>query len=404
MKTDHDIEQQLQHCRVHADPDTRQRLRDQLYQQWQQHDRHQGHSHSPWLIRLTIAALILLVVSLSLHLLERNTPLGYALDQTATAVQDIQHFHFHSRTQAGDIDREAWIQYDPKGQLSKIRVNFYQRRIVAVWQGGVTQYWLKDSNDLAIFRDQHYTDKMLYFAYRYDPKQAMGYLRGLEAAGDVHLVYHDRETDLDPITFSVFYEPNTYVLDQPKPTMQERFTVDPQSKWVNQVDVLTWDQAQDDYAHQYTWEYIDYNQPMSAEHFDLLNEVPSDCVLLNTADLELGLQQETLTDQEAASNLVHRFLEAWQKGDLTTALNYGAYLLPQHKQWFEVTLAQYALTDILSISPPQAAEPPQPGFTLDCLVACAHGGPAQTRACTFHVREYAPGQWMISPGFLFRAP
>lgn len=65
MKTDHDIKQELKRGQVHATDATRQCLRDQLHQQWQQRDRH-GHSHSPWLIRLTIAALILLVVSLGL--------------------------------------------------------------------------------------------------------------------------------------------------------------------------------------------------------------------------------------------------------------------------------------------------------------------------------------------------
>lgn len=405
MKTIKEIEHLLQGCRITSDDATRQRLGSQLHQAWQ-HRPTQVYQHprSRWQIRLTIAALILLVVSLALHLMDRVTPFTYALDQTVAAIEDIQYFHFQCRAQTGNIDREAWIHYDPNGQLRNVRVNFYQQDSVAVWNDGVTQYWLKNNNELAIFQDQHYTDKILFFAHRYDPKQAMGYLRGLEAKGDVHIAYHEQASTLDPISFSVFYEPNTFAPGQENPSMKEIYSIDPQTKCVSLVEAFTWSESNEDYAKGPSWEYIDYNQPVAPEQFELSREVPQNCDVLDTSHLELGLQQGTWTDEKAASKLIHRFLEAWENRHLEEAINYCAYLLPKHKQWFEATLAQYAITDIITIAPPQAAGAPQPGFTIDCSIACAHGGPAQTHQCRFHVRQYAPGQWMISPGFLFRVP
>ncbi|MCH8216875.1 MAG: hypothetical protein IH892_08900, partial [Planctomycetes bacterium] len=337
--------------------------------------------------KLALAAAVLSVLVLSTRWVDLSTTPAYGLQETELAIEDIRHFHFLLRDGPGEeIEREAWVEYDPNGQLKYVRVEFYRVDHVMAWSDDVTQYWKKNERELRVFEDQQYTDKIRFFAHRRDPKHALGYLRALEVKGDVQIDFQDRVHLDEPISFTVLYEPNTYVIGLPQPAMKEIFSVDPISKRITRVDVYS--QKEGSFGGPQTWEYVDYNQPLDAAFFVLENEVSADVNVFNTVGLDLGLAQGNLSDEDITVKVVKEFLEAWMAQDYARAIEISGYDSPRRKQRLGDTVQNTTLTDIVEIGPPVLPEPPLRGLVISCTLEFTTDGTKQTDTQTFHVRKF----------------
>ena len=181
-QSDRQIEMLIGRLGIKSPRATRERIHTQIQETWEQFagDR-KSFSIGPLRAKLALVAAVLLVSVLSLHWVDLSVTPAYGLQETALAIEDIRHFHFLLKDGPDkETSREAWVEYDPNGQLRQVRVDFYQQDQVMVWKDGITQCWSKDSNELQLFEDQEYTDKILFFAHRHDPNHALGYLRALE--------------------------------------------------------------------------------------------------------------------------------------------------------------------------------------------------------------------------------
>jgi len=395
MKSDEQIEMLIGGLRVASPPATRQRIRVQIQEAWVQFA---GNRRSSSIVRLraklALAAAVLLILALSHDWVDLSMTPAYGLQDTALAIEDMRHFHFLSKHGPDkEIGREAWVEYDPNGYLRQVRVEFYQQNQVMVWKGGVTQYWEKDSNELRLFADQEYTDKILFFAYRHDPNHALAYMRALEVKGDVQIDFHKRLRLDEPISFTVLYEPNTYLIGLPKPAMKEVFSVDPVSKRITQIDVYHEKDGQ--FKGPAIWEYVDYNQPMDADFFVLENEIPDDVSVFNTVGLDLGLEQGELSSEDIAVKVVEAFLQACLNQDYTRAVQIFGYTSSRQKQWVNELVRKRILTQIVEIEAPTLPEPPKRGLVVPCTVEFNHAGTTSTDRQAFHVREFVPGRWRI---------
>lgn len=395
MKSDNQIEMLIGGLRLESPPATRKRIRAQIQAAWVQFaDQPKPHSIIRFRARLGLAAGLLLVLVLCAHWVDLSMSPAYGLQETALAFEDICHFHFLMKDGPDkEASREAWVEYDPNGQLRQVRVDFYPQNQVMVWKAGVTQYWQKDSNELRLFEDQEYTDKILMFAYRHDPNHALSYLRTLEAKGDVQIDYHERVGLDEPIAFTVLYEPNTYIIGLPKPAMKEVFSVDPVSKRITQIDVYQQEDGQ--FKGPAVWEYVDYNQPMGADFFVLENEIPDDVSVFNTAGTGLGLEQGGLSREDIAVKVVAEFLQACRDQDYARAIRMFGYTSSRRKRWIDDAVRKRTVARIIEIGAPTLPEAPKRGFVVPCTVAYNHVGATRTDKQAFHVREFAPGRWCI---------
>jgi len=402
MKSDKQIKSLIKQCQVSSSLETRARLHESIKMAWLQQPQLQpisGPDHRTTSLlavkgKLAVAAMILVILSTSLFLMDRSVTPTYALAQTATAVQDIQHFHFLLKQGSEpNVTREAWVEYDPNGQLKQVRVNFYDLNNVMVWRAGVTQYWEQDTNELAIFEDQEYTDKILFFVNRHDPKHAIAYLRGLEHKGDVQIEYEEPLADSDPIIFSVCYEPNTYVIGSPKPAMKEIYWIDPSTKVVSQIEVFYLKNGH--YVGNILWEYIDYNQPLRAEAFELKHEIPEDCIFFNTLGSNLGLEQGQLSDPEIATQLVKAYLDAWMSQEYDQAVQIRGYRTSGQQLSLMEQVKKNVLTGIVAMDKPRAPQTPLRGLTVTCNLEFSKDGRTIQQTYEFNVREHAPGRWRI---------
>jgi hypothetical protein len=395
MKSDKQIEMLIGQLGIKSPGATRERILTQIQETWEKFagDR-KSFSIGPFRAKLALVAAVLLVLVVSHHWMDLSVTPAYGLHETALAIEDIRHFHFLLKygpdTEAG---REAWVEYDPNGQLKQVRDDSYQQDQVMVWKGGVTQCWFKDSKELRLFEDQEYTDKILFFAHRHDPNHALGYLRALERKGDVRIDYQERVHMDEPISFTVLYEPNTYIIGLPKPAMKEIFSVDPVSKRITQIDV--YDGRDGQFKGPAIWEYVDYNQPMDADFFVLENEIPDDVSVFNTVGLGLGLEQGELSNEEIAVKVVEEFLYARLDQDYARAIRIFGYTSSARKQWINDFVRKRTLTQIIEIGPPNLPEPPKRGLVVPCTVQFTNAGTNDTDRQTFHVREFVPGRWRI---------
>lgn len=395
MKSDKQIEMLIGGLRIKSPPATQQRIHAQIQETWAQFVG-QGKSLStiPFKAKLALAAVVLLVLMVSTQWVDLSMPPAYGLHETALAIEDIRHFHFLLKYGPDqEAGREAWVEYDPSGQLKQVRVDFYHEGQAMVWKGGITQCWHKDSKELRVFEDQEYTDKILFFAHRHDPNHALDYLRALERKGDVQINYQERVHMDEPISFTVLYEPNTYVIGRPKPAMKEVFSVDPVSKRITQIDV--YDGRDGQFTGPAIWEYVDYNQPMDADFFVLESEIPDDVSVFNTVGLDLGLEQGDLGNEEIAVKVVEEFLHACLDQDYARAIQILGYTSSRRKQSIDALVHKRTLTRIIEMGPPILPEPPKRGLVVPCTVEFNNGDTNDTDTQTFHVREFVPGRWRI---------
>ena len=347
------------------------------------------------LFQAAVMTLTLLAVAGLTVLLRTSGGPACALEQTIEPAKDTRSFHLQFLNRgAARPDREAWVDYDPNGVLRHVRVNYYGSNDVAVWSDGTGQYWRRGAKELWIYEDKEDTDKILFFARRYDPRHALTYLQREARQEEVRITVGPLDDSTHPMTATVTYDPNTFLLGKQKPRMRELFRIDPATKLIVRVDVETF-QAQG-YVRVGAWEYFDCNQPCDPKIFDLRHEVPADVNVSDTTRILMGVEQGPLCDEEVAVRVVREFLEAWAAKDYDRAVQIHGYLaLGETKGIREKLLLPKDIRRVISVGPPTLPARPLTGLLVPCQVEYEENGQAQTGPLTFRTSEGPRGRWRI---------
>jgi hypothetical protein len=407
MRRDEEIEKLIAQVRYRSNTPVRARIRRHLDDLWQ-HRRpvktgrytqstFGGSTMTRWSQAAVIALAIIALAGL-VSLLNKSAGPAYALEQTIDAVKDIRYFHFQYLAGSDEPLKEAWIEYDPNNSVRNVRVNFYGGRIgtraATVWSPDATQYWQPDANDLFIYDDKEYTDKVLFFVRRYDPKQAIPYLQERARHGGIQIDIGQPDNNTDPILVTVTYDPNTYMIDKPKPRMRELFSIDPSTKLITQVETETFLEGR--FLCDGVYHYVDYNRPFDPRVFDLRNEVPPDANVSDTTGILMGVEQGRLSDEEIAVKVVREFLEAWASKDYDLAVQIHGYVaLGETKGIREKLLLQKNILRVISVGPPVLPERPMSGLLVPCEVEYEENGQTKSGALEFRTSEGPRGRWRI---------
>lgn len=391
---------QLQYKNNPAEPD---KFRTPIDEAWQRHETKQmallkshssrrafGARPSKW---VAAAAFVLVALVVSIGILDRSTGPAYALDQTVEAVKDIRYFHFRNLNPGQNVDKEAWVEYDQDGQLKKVRVDFLRLNSVMVWNKGVTQYLKADPNELYLFEDMEYTDKILFFANGHDPRNAVKYFRKREAQGDVQIEIGEPSGRPQLIPVTVTYEPNTYMIGKPSPQMRDVLHIDPGTKLVSYINVHVKDK--DLWRNAGVWEYLDYNQPFDPDIFDLEKEIGEDTTRFNTLGLDLGLEQEEMADREIAVRVAEEFLKAWKSKDYDRAVHIHGYITRANRDEVLQMLNESDLLQIVEIGEAVPAEQPMRGYCLRCTLEMQRDSTTRKSKWEIYVRRFTLKRWRI---------
>jgi hypothetical protein len=403
MKRDRKIEDRIAEVRYSSGASIRARIRSRLDEAWQ----HRLSEHGGLLVRLgfrgstvtrlskaAFIALLLIVAGVWISQINRSTGSAYALEQTADAVREIRYFHFQFVLRPKKPAREAWIEYDPNDSIRNVRVNFYDQNSVMVWSESATQYWNQDRHEVWVFRDDGYTEKILYFVQRYDPRQAIAYLQQRAEQGGIQIDIAQPQASTDPITVTVAYDPNTFLIGKTQPRMREFYHIDPVTKLITSIDVETFFNGR--YMSKGAWEYIDYNRPFDPGTFDLRGETGADVSWSDTTGIVMGIEQGRLSDEEVAVKLVREFLDAWAAKDYDKAAQIHGYVVQGETKSIANALGgKKNIVQVVSVGPPVRAEGSLRGLFVPCEVEYEENGQKMVGHFRTHVSQYSKGRWRI---------
>ena len=387
-----DIEGLIAQARYKGNAAVRERIQRHLADLWRGHGP-AGAGVMTLVSRVAIAASVVVTIAILSVLLGRSGGPVYALDQTLDAVRGIRYFHFQLGESRDQPNREAWVEYDPNGSIRNVRVNYYDMNTVTVWSDGVSQYWWRDSNNLSIYEDSEYTEKILYFVRRHDPRQAITYLQERGREGGIRVEINQSDDDADPITVTVTYDPNTYLIGKPMPGMRELYRIDPTTKWITRVEIERLEQ--DRYLRAGVWEYVDYNRPFDPNTFDLKAEAGADVKVSDTTGIAMGVEQGTLSDEEVAVQLVREFLDAWVAKDYDEASRIYGFMAAGPRDSFLTFLLRKSILRVISLGPAVRTDPPLRGLYVPCEVEYEEDGREATMHLRAHVSRYAESRWCI---------
>ena len=249
--------------------------------------------------KLAAAAAVIIAVALSITFLGKSVVPAYAIEQTIEANNSINSFHFkyyssfqdHNNHNYG-LKKEAWVEYDESGNISNVRVNYSwpKQDMVQIWKDGKAQQWSKESNRITYINDKDFSDKVLYFGQRYNPRGAIQYLYERQANGEIIIEIEEPSDKTKPIAITANYPPNTYLLGKDISAMREIFFVDQNTKLITAVEI--YELKNDEYVECGIWQYYDYNKPFDEAIFTIENELPDDVVEFYHYGVEdAGLEQ-----------------------------------------------------------------------------------------------------------------
>jgi hypothetical protein len=271
--------------------------------------------------KIAAAAVVILIVVFSINLLDKSITPAYAIEQTIKANQSIRYFHFKYFGSSNKKMKEAWVEYDENGNLNQVRVNFYNwggHDLVQFWKKDHAQQWNKQLKQNIHMYDQDYTEKILYFAQRYNPKGAIEYLYERQAKNDVTIEIQESPRKNGQVILTANYEPNTYLLVKEMPAMREVFLVDRETKLIISVEI--YELKDGEYKESGVWKYLDYNKPFDSTIFTLQDEIPDDVIeLYHYGVKDAGLEQNDLNEAQIVTKLVRQFFEALIAKDYTKA-------------------------------------------------------------------------------------
>ncbi|MBW7989398.1 MAG: hypothetical protein FVQ84_05185 [Planctomycetes bacterium] len=297
MKPAKKIERLIKKSRYKASPEAYDKALGSFLQEVDAHEKHKSAITEPniWRIimkspitKLASAAVIIVGIVLSVTIWDKTTPKAYAIEQTIEANSSINSFHFKYYCSLQDhnyeLEKEAWVEYDESGNISNVRVNYSRPKQdivqIQIWKDGKAQQWTKDSkesnNRITYISNKDFSDKVLYFGQRYNPRGATQYLDERQANGEITIEIEEPSDKTKPITITANYPPNTYLLGKDISAMREIFFVDQNTKLVTAVEI--YELKNDEYVESGVWQYCDDNEPFDEAIFNFINELPDDIV------------------------------------------------------------------------------------------------------------------------------
>ncbi len=229
--------------------------------------------------KFAAAAIIIMVITLTINLWDKSIPSAYALEQTIKANQGIRYLHIKNYTANQEEPREGWLEFDQNGNVVKLRAQMPawlfptkgDGPLVIVWDKNnenVEQVWSKGKNILGINKaDESSREQLTAFLKEVDPKEAVKHIQELESQGKVKIEIKESDDTTEPIIITA-----TYLLESSKPGSRRVFVIDHMSKLVDRIDL--YQLTNNEYEYKGTIELHDYNQTIDDKMFDLEKEVP----------------------------------------------------------------------------------------------------------------------------------
>ncbi len=268
-------------------------------------------------IQYTAAAVILIAFTLSISMMVLNIGTAkpaYALEQTIEANHSIRTMHLRAYYNGEEGDEnyekaEVWMKYDEAGLLTNLSVNHFKYEngkldddsiMFGVWNEGVSRTFLPLKNVVIVLRVNNTADQCEKFIREYNPTLILQQIIDrAQDYDDMEIEIQEPQQDGDPI----------YVVAIQPRHLRTELTVDPETKLVQQYVRIDLNENPEEEKFEVKLEFLAYNQTIDPSVFEL-SGIPDDAHVYDQVDQLVGLEKGDLTDEEIASLVVSKALEA----------------------------------------------------------------------------------------------
>lgn len=334
------------------------------------------------IIKLAVAAVIIIAAMLSIHLWDKSTPSAYAFVQTVEAMQGKRSFHIQTYFQQRRHD-EFWAQFDEQGNLLRFRQHEDEGTrgpLVTIWEDNVKSQYFPPPWGVHLMTRVENTGGGLEGLEEFDPETIVQEIHALVADGKAIMEIQDPPPYADLITIHVKRKDGKAV--------KRILVVDPDTKLVVRVDDY-WGREGEEVFH-HGIEVLEYNKTIDPRLFE--RTFPEDTILMDQVTQEVGMAQGDMTDEQVAVEIVREALDAWAQGDYARAgkLCGGA---PRRMLTERDNLRPVR---IISIGQPERAEH-MPRFKVPCEYEVERDGQTEVTSQEFGVFAVngRPGRWYV---------
>ena len=349
--------------------------------------------------QFTAAALVVLATYLCLQIPKGLVAPAYALQDTIEAYDSIRTLHVKAFWMvAGEkCDLESWVEFDEDGKLSRFRHQFgwitIEKHIgpaTFVHDGIESCNWMPNLN-LCLRRSGKsvLTGALLqYTRSNVNPKLVCEKLRRQAERGEIILDVNEPDQKNEPIVLVV-----TYPAESRSANWKKVLYIDQATRLVKKEE--TFEMRNGHYQHERTAEFLDYNQQIDPQIFDLKEELPENVIMIDQSGQEVGLAQGDMTDEEIAKEVTTQFLQAFIARDFDKV---GQLFLGAPGFFIQKLLGVNSGKKIISVGPVHHDPDPDTNLMIcSCKGIIEFGGQYYEADAKVYVVPVSgkPGRWMI---------
>ena len=318
MKAADNIEKLIKKLRYKASAEMHDRILTNVMQALEKKEKHKPAAVKPSIRRtimkspitkLAAAAVIIIALYVLLQIPSGLVSTAYALEDTIEAYNSIRWLHiYESATVFEEIRRsEIWLRCDEQGNVTMMRfqsdnVGDPIGSLIIAGDSDSSEAWLAKYNLHLV----GYGDPSVLLRYdvsELDPKFLFERLFEQEKRDEAIVEVNEPMEEEEPIVVTV-----TYPLGSRSEKWKKVLYIEKDTKLVTRIDKFEW--RSQGFEPIKTLEFSNYNQPIDQEMFTLDNDVPADARVVGMSEVEAGLSQDDMTDQEIAEKVTREFFEA----------------------------------------------------------------------------------------------
>jgi len=342
--------------------------------------------------KFATAALFVAVVLLSVTLLDKTSQKAYALQDSIEAYNSIRWLHIIRSRTAHPETREFWLGCNEQGNVTRMRLDSDNAGhsigpLIIAGNSDGSETWLP-KYDLHL---TGYGDASIILGFdmsELDPKFLIKRLLEQQGRNEVLVDIDEPLEKAEPIIVTVAY---------PQGSLSENwkkvYYIDQATKLVTRIDKF--ELKGQEFQHINTLKLFDYNQPIDEKMFNLDNVVPAYAKTVDMTEVQAGILQGDMTDEEIAVEITVQFFEAAIARDFTRAgqLYLGAPGFLVKDQFMGANLLE-----ILSVGPAYPdPNPDSDAMLCSCRVLAEFGGQYYAvNAKIVKVITDGDGGWLIS--------
>jgi hypothetical protein len=313
--------------------------------------------------KLAAAAVIIIVMGIFLYTNNNIVPTAYALQDTIDAYTSIRSLHIKTSRMVGGENRttDTWLEFDMHGNINKVRFNTPNcgepvGSLTIVGGIGYGEAWLARHN-LYIVGYNNPSCILGFDVSQIEPKGLVERFSQQEAQGELILDVNVPLQKDEPILVTVTYPQGS--LSQ---NWKKVLYIDQATSLVKKIEKFEFTEGK--FQLKQSTEFFDYNQEFDPAMFSLEGEIPADTLVFDVTNVEAGLLQGDMTDEEAATEIVRQFFEAAVAKDFTRA---GQLFLAAPDFLVEQAFMGANLLEIISVGPAEpVTDPDSEAFLCSC--------------------------------------